>query len=328
MTNSFALKFIAACAGFLCAGAAFSHVSLETKSAPAGSTYKAVLQVGHGCDGASTTALSVEIPPGFRSAKPMPKAGWTVTTLTAALAVPYDNHGKSVTSDVARITWKADSKKAALPDAHFDQFTLRGSLHDAPGPLWFKVLQTCEKSRNDWSQIPVSGTSTKGMDFPAALLDVVSAQGTGPSPVAAAAPAEAVQVQGAWVRTSVAGQGGTGAFMKLTAQNAMRLVGVTSPAAAVAEVHEMKMEGDVMKMRAVSGIDLPAGQAVELKPGGYHLMLMQLKQPLTVGATVPLTLILKEPSGAERRQNLLLPVSAVPPGAAGKMDPGQGTHKH
>jgi periplasmic copper chaperone A len=327
MSNSFALKLIAGCTGFIWAGAAFSHISLETKTAPAGSSYKAVLQVGHGCGGSGTTALSVEIPPGFRGAKPMPKPGWTVTTQTADLGVPYESHGQSIRQDVARISWRAENKKAALPDAHFDQFTVRGNLHDSPGPMWFKVLQTCETGKNDWSQIPASGTSTKGLDYPAALLEV-AAQAPGLSPAAMSVAAEPLQVQGAWVRTSVAGQGGTGAFMKLTARNAMRLVGVSSPVAAVAEVHEMKMEGDVMKMRAVPGLDLPAGQAVELKPGGYHLMLMQLRQPLTVGTMVPLTLILKEASGVERRQNLQLPVSAAAPGSGGKPDSGHGAHKH
>jgi periplasmic copper chaperone A len=176
-------------------------------------------------------------------------------------------------------------------------------------------------------QNPASGTSTKGLDYPAAVLEV-AVQAPGLLPAAMSVAAEPLQVQGAWVRTSVAGQGGTGAFMKLTARNPMRLVGVSSPVAGVAEVHEMKMEGDVMKMRAVPGLDLPAGQAVELKPGGYHLMLMQLRQPLTVGTTVPLTLILKDASGVERRQNLQLPVSAAAPGSAGKPDSGHGAHKH
>ncbi|MBC7610497.1 MAG: copper chaperone PCu(A)C, partial [Polaromonas sp.] len=80
-----------------------------------------------------------------------------------------------------------------------------------------------------------------------------------------------VKVDGAWARATVQGQMGTGAFMNLTAKDGTRLVGVSSPAAGVAEVHEMKMEGDIMKMRAVPVLDLPAGKKVELKPGGYHV---------------------------------------------------------
>ena len=77
-----------------------------------------------------------------------------------------------------------------------------------------------------------------------------------------------VQVADAWIRAAVPGQSGTGAFMSLTASADTRLVGVASPAAGVAEVHEMRMEGDTMKMRAVAAIDLPARQTVVLKPGG------------------------------------------------------------
>ena len=92
--------------------------------------------------------------------------------------------------------------------------------------------------------------------------------------------AEGVDVQGAWARATVLGQKATGAFMKLTAKDGAKLVGAASPVAGVTEVHEMKMEGDVMRMRAIPGLDLPAGKTVELKPGGYHVMLMDLKAPL------------------------------------------------
>ena len=125
-----------------------------------------------------------------------------------------------------------------------------------------------------------------------------------------------VQVKSAWVRATVAGQQGTGAFMTVTAKAATRLVAVTTPVAGVAEVHEMKMEGDVMKMRAVPMLDLPAGKAVQFKPGGYHVMLMDLKQPLTQGSTVPLTLVFKNEKGVESRMDLNLPVAKVAPGAS------------
>lgn len=133
----------------------------------------------------------------------------------------------------------------------------------------------------------------------------------------AQAAAPAVQVEGAWARASVQGQKGTGAFMKLTAKESLKLVAAASPAAGVAEVHEMKMEGDVMKMRALPALDLPAGKTVELKPGGYHVMLMDLKAPLAKGATVPLTLVFKDAQGAESKVELQVPVSAQAPGAAG-----------
>lgn len=127
-----------------------------------------------------------------------------------------------------------------------------------------------------------------------------------------------VQVEGAWARASVQGQKATGAFMKLTAKDGAKLVSASSPAAGVTEVHEMKMEGDVMKMRAIPTLDLPAGKAVELKPGGYHVMLMDLKAPLMKDTVVPLTLVFKDAKGAESKVELKVPVSAVAPAAAHK----------
>lgn len=126
-----------------------------------------------------------------------------------------------------------------------------------------------------------------------------------------------VAVDGAWARASVQGQKATGAFMRLTAPEATRLVRVESPVAGVSEVHEMKMEGDVMKMRALPGLDLPAGKAVELKPGGYHVMLMDLKAPLAKGASVSLTLVFQDAKGVESQQQVQLPVATQAPGAQG-----------
>lgn len=129
--------------------------------------------------------------------------------------------------------------------------------------------------------------------------------------------AHAVEVQGAWARATVQGQKATGAFMKLTAQSATKLVSVSSPVAGVVEVHEMKMDGDVMTMRAVQGgLELPAGKVVELKPGGFHVMLMDLKTPLFKNTTVPLTLVFKDARGLEARTELKVPVFTIGPGGA------------
>ena len=133
----------------------------------------------------------------------------------------------------------------------------------------------------------------------------------------------AVKVEGAWARASVQGQKGTGAFMRLTAQDATRLVRAESPAAGVAEVQEMKMEGDVMKMRAVPALDLPAGKTVELKPRGYHVMLLDLKAPLAKDTAVPLTLVFQDAKGAESKLELSVPVGTAAPGAAKAHE-----HKH
>lgn len=102
--------------------------------------------------------------------------------------------------------------------------------------------------------------------------------------------AQEVTIKEPWVRGTVRGQKATGAFMQLTATESATLVAVESPVAGSVLIHEMKMENDVMKMRPIPRLDLPAGKAVELKPGGYHVMLMDLKQPLKKGEAVPLSL--------------------------------------
>jgi periplasmic copper chaperone A len=135
--------------------------------------------------------------------------------------------------------------------------------------------------------------------------------------VAAAALADTnVTVEGAWVRSSVPGQQGTGAFMKLTARESMKIVGVSTPVAGTADLHEMKLENDLMLMRPVTQLELPAGRTVELKPGGYHLMLQDLKHPLAPGSSVPLTLLLRDAKGVQRKLELTLPVATRAPSAA------------
>ncbi|MBS0508101.1 MAG: copper chaperone PCu(A)C [Proteobacteria bacterium] len=140
--------------------------------------------------------------------------------------------------------------------------------------------------------------------------------------LAGAAQAQ-VQVQDAWVRATVPQQKATGAFMRLTAAQDTRLVSASSPVAGVTEVHEMKLVDNVMQMRAVPTLDLPAGQAVDLKPGGYHIMLLDLKQPVAQGASVPLTLVFEGKDGKRQTQELQAPVRAL--GAAA---PAAGHGKH
>ncbi len=136
--------------------------------------------------------------------------------------------------------------------------------------------------------------------------------------------AQTVEVKNPWARATVQGQKATGAFMQITAPAATTLIGVSTPVAGVAEIHEMKMDGDVMRMRPLpKGLELPAGKAVQLKPGGYHLMLMDLKLPLQKDTTIPLTLTLRDSKGVQSTQELRVPVlSAAPAGQA------EHQHKH
>ncbi len=102
-----------------------------------------------------------------------------------------------------------------------------------------------------------------------------------------------VDVKSAWARPTVAGQMGTGAFMHLTSKDGARLLSASSDVAAVVEIHEMAMDGNVMRMRPIRSLDLPPGSTVELKPGGYHMMLMDLKRPLATGERIKVELRLE-----------------------------------
>jgi copper(I)-binding protein len=106
----------------------------------------------------------------------------------------------------------------------------------------------------------------------------------------AAAAHGQVEARAAWVRGTVPGQTTAGAYMELTSDRRASLLGAESPVAGSAEIHEMKMEGNVMRMREVPRLELPPGRTVELKPGGYHMMLVGLKRPLKKGDLVPIRL--------------------------------------
>ncbi len=138
-------------------------------------------------------------------------------------------------------------------------------------------------------------------------------------------PAHAeVTVKDPWVRATVSQQKATGAFMQLRSTQDARLVEARSPVAGVVEVHEMTMEKDVMRMRAIPGLDLPAGKLVELKPGGYHVMLMDLKQQMKEGETVPMTLVIE---GKDKKRSTVEVKATIKPltaAAPAKMD----HHKH
>jgi uncharacterized protein YcnI len=123
----------------LVACAANAHVTLETSEAQVGSTYKAVLRVGHGCDGSPTVAIRIRIPDGMIAVKPMPKPGWELTTRVEPYAAPVKYFEDTLTEGVKEIAWTGGK----LPDAWYDEFVFRGRLPDegAGTKLWFPVVQ-------------------------------------------------------------------------------------------------------------------------------------------------------------------------------------------
>ena len=281
-------------------GAAFAHVGIEPPVAETGAAWVGVVRIGHGCDANPTTAVELKLPQGVTAVRAQAKAGWQVA-LTPQ-----------------QVNWTAAAGQSLGPNDKGD-FPLELRVSAAPGAQWVTAVQRCGSIREEWSQVPAQGTSTAGMKTPAVLLQVLSA-------AEAAAWRMRPVVENAWARASVPGQPSSGAYMRITAKEPTQLVSASTPSAGVAEVHEMKLEGDVMRMRPAGAVDLPVGKPFELKPGGFHVMLQELKQPLTAGSTVPLTLVFRNAKGIESRTELRVPVSAAPP--AGSAAGGHGDHKH
>lgn len=150
MNKIFAAALVVACC---VGGAAFAHVTLEVKQVAAGSSYKAVFRVPHGCAGSSTVKLTVKIPEGFIAVKPMPHAGWTIETVKGKYAKSYDFYGSKLDEGVTEISWTG----GPLPDAYYDEFVAAGMIAAdvPPGPMYFPTVQECEKGADRWIETPV-----------------------------------------------------------------------------------------------------------------------------------------------------------------------------
>ena len=146
-------------------GPATAHVSLETKQAPAGSTYKAVLQIGHGCEGSPTRSIRVQIPEGVIAVKAMPKPGWELTTKVGQYARAYDYFGAKLTEGVKEIAWTGGN----LPDEWYDEFVFRVRLPDAApgGVIRFPIVQECAEGVHRWIEVPAEGQNPDAVKEPA-----------------------------------------------------------------------------------------------------------------------------------------------------------------
>jgi copper(I)-binding protein len=118
----------------------------------------------------------------------------------------------------------------------------------------------------------------------------------------------AVTATDAWVRGTVPAQKTTGAFLTLESSEDAKLVSVSTPAAKTAEIHESQQMQGMMHMHAVDEVQLPAGKRVELKPGGFHVMLVDLAKPLGEGDSVPLTLTIEDKHGKRSKIEVSAPV--------------------
>lgn len=164
---------IAFAAAVCAAGAADAHITLEQSQAPSGKAYKAILRVGHGCEGKATIKIRVKIPEGLLSAKPMPKPGWSVEKVNAAYQKSYDLYGKPVKEGVSEITWSGGT----LADDEYDEFVFRATLaKEIPSGtrIYVPVVQECtEGAVERWIEIPAAGKSSGDYETPAPYFDVV-----------------------------------------------------------------------------------------------------------------------------------------------------------
>lgn len=310
----------------LAAVSALAHVTLETREARAGTSYKAVLKIPHGCDGTATLKLRAKIPDGVIAVKPMPKPGWQIDTVRG----PYDRshpylHGQQLSEGVKEIVWSGGK----LPDDHYDEFAFAGFLARdlKPGRIYFPVTQECEKGEWRWVDIPAPGQDAHALKAPAPALVILAQQaggGHGHSQGGAAEPkvykAGSLTIEAPWSRATPGGAKVAGAYMKITNAGTEpdRLVGGSVPFAGRFEIHEMAMESGIMKMRQLAkGLEIRPGETVELKPGGLHVMLMDLKQGLKDGQTVKGTLTFEKAGKIEVEYKVGPVGSAAPKGGGG-----------
>jgi uncharacterized protein YcnI len=304
---------------------AHAHAGISPSEAANGATVRAVITIPHGCDGLATDTVVVDLPEGFVNAKPMVKPGWQIATETGAYANTYDDHGTPVTQGILRVTWSG----GALPDDQFDEFVVRGALQgfEAETALPFTVTQHCADQSVVWEEIAEAGTDTHSLEHPAPVITVKPAGADAHAHHGAHAAAGAVtvgdlEISGAFTRATLPGAPVGGGFLTIANTGAEddRLVGAAAAFAGEAQLHEMAIENDVMKMRELpDGIPVPAGETVTLEPGGLHMMFMGLKEPLVEGSQVPVTLTFEKAGTIE----VMLSVAA--PGADSSA---HGAHNH
>lgn len=280
---------ILACLAGLAALPAAAHVTFETAEVRADATVKFVARVPHGCSGEATHTVQIDLPAGLLDAKPMPKAGWTLTTQRAPFERAYKLYGKDVTEGVRRITWSSGS----LEDGHYDEFVFRarvdGSL--AGTTLTIPVTQLCATGQAAWVERPAAGQDAHALKFPAPTVRVSQTSAS-----AGQVKAGSLSIAQPWAPATPGAAKVAGGYVTIVnTGEADRLIGGTFAEAGRVEIHEMSNTGGVMRMRELErGLPIEARATTELKPGGFHMMFMDLKRPLKAGETVAGTLVFEK----------------------------------
>ncbi|MDB5523265.1 MAG: hypothetical protein JWM58_1028 [Rhizobium sp.] len=297
---------------------AFAHVTLQADEAPADSYYLAVLQVPHGCDGRATTEVDIKLPEGFIGAKPQPKPGWEIEIVKGKYHKSYDLHGQPVAEGPLEIRWKNGN----LPDDYFDTFTISGKFADiaAGTAVPFVTTQLCgTDGKTTWDQIAKDGQSPHDLKNPApvVMLTAVDEHEHHHDDMAGMFMGVSVgdlDITSAAIKAMTPGQPVAGGFVTIVNKGKTddRLVSVTiAEGASHVDLHEMSINNDVMTMRKLAdGLPVPAGQTVEMKPGGLHMMIMGVTRPFKAGDTVRATLTFEKAGQVE----LNIPVRDMKPG--------------
>jgi uncharacterized protein YcnI len=292
-----------------------AHATLEVRDAVVGAPYKATIKIGHGCDGAATTRLQVKIPAGVIGVKPMPKPGWSIATVKSDYGRSYNfYHGAKITAGVTEITWS----DGTLADEYHDEFVFSAFIADSVSPgstIYFPVVQTCEKGEHRWVEIPAAGQDAHALKSPAPALKIIAAKAAPPLPLKTYSLQDLV-IETPWTRATPSGSKVAGGYLHITNRGSAsdRVIGGTLAPAGRVEIHEMAMTDGILKMRQLAqGLEIKPGETVELKPGGYHMMFMDLTAGLTEGQRIRGTLVF-EKSGTAEIEYAVAPIGAQAPG--------------
>lgn len=295
---------------------ALAHVHLAPEHAVRGTTGEFTFTVGHGCDGAATTAVRLILPPEIVKAVPQASGDWTVTAQTAQQDRP------------GTVEWLGKGAPADKPLPL--TVTLSVAPDAQPGPVPLRVMQVCGKTQIGWTQFdahakPMDHDSMDhgSMDHGAmdhGAMDHGAAPATPAAPAAPAAagddrPAPVLVIDASASTFAAVTQNGVTLLdgsvkappaptaRTVSAHLVLRnegpgdkmLVSVSSPAAEKVELHSMKVDNGIARMRAAQdGIALPPKVAVDMMDAGYHVMLIGPRQQLKAGETVPVTLTFQD----------------------------------
>jgi hypothetical protein len=291
-----------------------AHVSIAgVDEVSTGTATELRFHVPHGCDGAATDGLEVTIPENVLMVQPAWLPGWTIETESVP-SEPYMVHGVEQTERVGTVRWSGGS----LPDELYLDFTLVATFVGEPSEVAFPVVQHCGDQEIAWVDVPGDDPEAS-LEHPAPTVTVVAGDPESDGhdhahgmDMGAADGTSDLVISGAWLREVMVPGLATAAYLVIhnDSDSDDAVVGASSPAAAVVELHETTTDADgAMAMSPVAEVPIPAHGEAVFEPGGYHFMFVDPVEPLAVGDSVELTL---EFAGSPS-QTITVPVEAGAP---------------